>query len=423
MSEKMSFYRRWSSLLFVASLLVPVTMLQPYRNGPPIRSDGAGYHIWTRVLLDGELSFYRYQDVQGVLLADPLTGLCGNVYPPGLALLRFPVMAWLVQRGPGAPLFSAAEHWANLILAALALVAICYLGLHTCALLGIDGSASHRALLALVFGTGLFHYGTYDACFTHIYSALGASMLLWLGVRAVMLEEKRPHPLGLGLTGFFLLLIRNTNLILIGVLAVAYIGWRGRRNTAAIGASVRGLSGLFIGVAAAASVQLGLNAYYHGFPVLSSYGPQTFRWDRPMQWSVLFSYERGLFSYYPVVAVVLASAWAIPRTRIWAAWFSLLVLAYVVLYGFWWSWMLGGGFGHRGFVELMPLGMILFAGALTDMTIRQRKMVCLAALATTVITVQFMIAYWRGGLPCQGATAALYWACVCGRKSILWFLS
>jgi hypothetical protein len=409
MVDQMSFPRRWSSLLFVAAVLVPVTLFQPYRNGPPIRSDGEGYHVWTRLLLEGDLSFQRYEKVQGIFRMHPSGDRYANAYPPGLALLRFPVMAFLVQCGPNAPLFSAAEHWANLVLSALALVAVCWLCLRTCALLAIDVSASHCAVLALVFGTGLFHYATYDGCFTHIYSALGAALLMWLGVRAAVRGHDRPSQLATGLTGFFLLLIRNTNVILIGALAVAYVCWRKRQTGTRIAESLQGLAGLLAGTTTAAAVQLAINWYYLGQPVLSSYPGQLFQWQRPMQGPVLFSCERGLFSYYPVVAVALAAAWLIRRTRPAACWFSLLVLAYATLYGFWYSWMLGGGFGHRGFVELMPLALVLFAAALGDMTPRWRQAVGVAGLAATVVTVHFMVAYWRGGLPCQDVPATRYW--------------
>jgi hypothetical protein len=237
-----------------------------------------------------------------------------------------------------------------------------------------------------------------------------------------VLGQKRPHPLATGLVCFFLLLIRNTNAILIATLALAYVRWRIRRDGTSVGATLRGLIGPVVGGGIAVAVQLAINSYYKGGFTLVSYGEPHFVWDRPMQGPVLFSYERGLFTYYPVVAVVLAAAWLTRRTRGAAAWFTLLVLAYATLYGFWWSWMLGGGFGHRGFVELMPLAAVLFAAALRDMTPRWRTAACQVALVATVVTVQCMIAYWRNGLPFMGATAAAYWTCVCGRRSVLWFL-
>ena len=403
-------WQRWSSLVFLAVILIPVTLLQPYRNGPPIRSDGEAYHLWTRLLLEGDLSFARYKKVQAIdPPLDPLHGQYTNRYPPGLALLRFPVMLFLVQLGPGSPLISPAEHWANLVLGALALLAIGFLTLSTCKLLGIESSVSQRALLVLVFGTGLFHYATYDACFSHIYSALSVALLAWQGVRALVRGNEWPNRLLTALGCFFLVLIRNTNVILILVLALAYLGWQRRRSAAGRPFRIRGLAGAIAGTGLAAVLQLIINWYYNGKPVLSSYGAETFLWDQPRQWSVLFSYERGLFSYYPVLAVVLAAAWRVRRTRLAAAWFTGLVLAYATLYGFWWCWMLGGGFGHRGFVELMPLAALLFAAALREMTPQRRTVVYQAALVATIITLHFMLTYWQGSLPCMGTTGERYW--------------
>jgi hypothetical protein len=416
-------WQRWSSVALVAAVLVPVTLFQPYHNGPPIRSDGEAYHLWTRVLLEGDLSFERYKKVQAIdPPLEPLHGRYTNRYPPGLALLRLPVMAFLVQLGPAAPLISPAEHWANLILGALALVAVCVLVLRTCELLNIQVSIRHRAVLAIVFGTGLFHYATYDASFSHVYSALGVALLAWQGIGAVVRGRLWPNRPVTALTCFFLVLIRNTNVILIAMLALAYLGWhisptrkRGvpslarRANSLRMWQAFRGLAGVIVGTVAAAALQLAINWYYNGHPALSSYGSETFVWDRPMQWPVLFSYERGLFSYYPVLIVVLAAAWLVRPTRGAAGWFSALVLVYATLYGFWWCWMLGGGFGHRGFVELTPLAAILFAVALEQMSPRLRMLFYQGKLVAAVVTLMFMLEYWRGSLPCMGVTGDRYW--------------
>ena len=417
-----SWLGRWWSLVIVLAAVVFVTFFQPYYNGPPIRSDGEGYHIWTRAILEGDLSFRNYKTIAGVYLADPRRDVYQNKYPPGVALIRYPVMAFLVDRRPGSPLISPAEHWANLILSALALTVVCFLCLRTAWLLSLPPWPTHVALLALVFGTGLFHYGTYDACFSHIYSALGTSLLTWLGVRAIVQRRDHLPALATGTVCFLFLLIRNTNVILLAALTAAYFHGRKRHGALTPRGAVRDLAVVGGGAAAAVAVQLGYNAFAHGALVFSSYGSESFVWDRPMQLAVLVSYQRGLFSYYPVVAVALACAWAVRRTRGPAAWFSLAVLAYATLYGFWSGWDLGGGFGHRGFVELMPSGVVLFAAALGALSHRQRLAVAGCALVCALLTLQFMCAYWHGALSFYGATYEVYWALVCGRKSFLWFL-
>lgn len=414
--------RKWASLLVVVVIVVPVTLWPPYRNGPPIRSDGVGYHVWTRALLDGDLSFRRYADVSGVFPIDPAHSAYANQYPPGLALLRLPVMAPLVDRRPGAPAIGAAEHQACLVLSALALVGVCWLALRTCQLLGVDLAAAHAAVLALVFGAGLFHYGTYDACFTHVYSALGVALLLWLGVRAIAMGRDRLPWLPVAVTSFFLVAIRNTNGLALAALATAYITWRLRVDTAPDRGLLADLTALALGSGGATALQLAYNLYAQGRPTVSSYGAQPFLWDRPMLRSVLFSYERGLFSYYPVVAIALAAVWWARPTRPAAAWFTVLLLAYAALYGYWWSWTLGSGFGHRGFVELMPIGIVLFAAALARLPRPARAALGACALLCTAVTVRLMLAYWKGSLPMSGTTGPVYWAFACGKRSAIGFL-
>lgn len=177
---------RWLSCFLVFAALAPVTIDPPYRNGPAIRSDGLGYHAWTRALIERDVAFCSPElDAVGAISErDPDRDVCQNRYPFGLALLRLPVMAPLVDARPGAPFVSEAEHTASLYLSALALLVTCILAGATCRLLGIPPGSTHAALLAFVFGTGLFHYGTYDGSFTHVYSALGIAVMVWIGVRA-----------------------------------------------------------------------------------------------------------------------------------------------------------------------------------------------------------------------------------------------
>ncbi len=151
---------------------------------------------------------------------------------------------------------------------------------------------------------------------------------------------------------------------------------------------------------------------------MSSYDNERFYFDRPMQFSVLFSYERGLFTYYPVVAVVLLCAFAVPGTRRAAAWFAALIALYATIYGFWLSWMLGAGFGHRGFVELMPIGVVLFAVALTELKGRSRRVASAFAFGSALVTVQLMAGYWGGSFPYEGAIPEIYWSHVLGPRSL-----
>ncbi len=90
------------TLAALAVVLGWVTLTRPYDNGPPIRSDGLGYHLWTYALLRGDLNFacYReaYADADCFVPGDPARGFWHNKYAPGVALVRLPVMAFLADR-------------------------------------------------------------------------------------------------------------------------------------------------------------------------------------------------------------------------------------------------------------------------------------------------------------------------------------
>ena len=203
LSRRLRFARKWAFLLLLTAILIPVTIFPPY--SPAIRSDGVGYHMWTRAILERDLSFCKWSEAPGMLLSshDVGRGVCRNIYPPGLALLRFPIMAPLVDLRPGAPLISPAEHLASQILGAVALVLVCWSVMASSYLLGVPIWAANVAVLAFTFGTGLFHYGTCDSCFTHIYSALGLSLLVWLWLRSRTKQQPAPW-WAFGLICFFL---------------------------------------------------------------------------------------------------------------------------------------------------------------------------------------------------------------------------
>jgi hypothetical protein len=390
--------------------LIAATVLQPYRNKPPIRSDGVGYHIWTHALLGLDLRFCQLAERAGaagaISVRNPVSGVCQNKYPPGVALLRLPFMAPFalgqLEADPGQPLITRWEHRMSLALGAAALLLTALFCFWTLRRLAVSPGTAQWALFFAVLGTGLFHYGTYDSSFSHVYSAFLLAMLLWLLLGRTDRTHGWAARAALAVGALLLVLVRNTNVLLVGLAAVA-------------GASARGwgwpsLPPLAAGTAAGVAIQLGYNALATGTLALSSYGAERFVWDRPMWASVLLSYERGLFTYYPVVAVALAAGLIVRETRRAALLLGALVVAVALLYGFWDSWYLGGGFGHRGFVELVPAVALLLGVALDRMSPRARRTTIVACLVATCATAQLMWGYWRRTLPFEHADGPLYWA-------------
>ena len=67
-------------------------------------------------------------------------------------------------------------------------------------------------LLALTFGTNLFHYLTFDAVYSHAFSFAAVAFVLWSSVRLVE-QPTRARALLLGLGIGLVATIRPTNLV------------------------------------------------------------------------------------------------------------------------------------------------------------------------------------------------------------------
>ena len=404
-------------MILLLPILMLVTLWPPYLNGPPIRSDGAGYHLWIRALLAKDLTLCKWREAN-VLISEPnpQTGVCQNPYQPGVALLQFPLMAPFVDLRPGAPVISPAEHRMCLVCGAIALLLVCWCLLSSIRKFQVSSSVANLAVVSFVFGTGLFHYATYDASFSHIYSAAGYALLCWLGVRGYLDEEKMSS-VAVAVTCFFLVYIRSTNAVVICTLAA---GWllvdSNRRNRDAVASAIRPVIAGFLGSMFAVALILAYNYYATHHIQLNGYR-EPFLFGRPMQGSVLFSYERGLFTYYPVMGLALVVGALRRCTRLATFTISAIIGVLTTIYGFWISWFLGGGMGHRGFVEIAPFTAVLFAVSAGRLPSMARRFACIAAVVLAIPTSEVMWGYWQGSFPFGGATRETYVSHVFGKYS------
>lgn len=399
-------------LMILALMLCRITAGGAYRNGPEIRSDGVGYHAWTRAIVERDFTFCAWRAHGTPLFSyeDPVRGICQNKYPPGLALLRLPVMAFLVDTSPGAPLISQAEQRAAGIIGAVALWCVAALCAWMLALLNVPAGRANAIVAITLFGTGIFHYGTYDGSFTHVYSALCCALLSALFVREQTRGQPMPHSAAF-FCAFFLISLRTTNVFLLAALCVAQLV--ARRGALTRGLIVRGAITV-AGAALALSLQVAYNYYVHHAFMINSYGSESFLFDRPMQREVLLSYERGLLTYQPVFGLALLCGFAIAGARGWASLLLATIAAYVTLYGFWHSWQLGGGMGHRGFVELAPLVAVTLGLAWRPLNPGWLTGLAAIGVLCTMVTLTVMIGYWNSTFPFGGATSHVYWSHVLG---------
>ena len=406
------------ALFPILLMAIWVTVHPPYTQSPPIRSDGLGYYAWTEAILQGNLDFCQWSgqlDPVGAISARSADhpARCENKYPPGLALLRLPVMgpvAAIAESGDAGRLtISRAEESLSLWLGIAALLTTVLLLYATLRRLGVRGLLADWILIVVCFGTGLFHYATFDSSFTHIYSAALFAGVLLVGVKAAQDRRSPSRWLLFGLS-LFIALIREPDIPSLLVLVGAFVVWRGRGLQA--GERRRAAAGIIVPVTlalmAVGAFQLLYNHWSTGTWTLSSYGQQGFSVGQLKEPDVLFSPTHGLFLWYPVLAVLLIAALAQKRTRIW----GLVALGtgapLTVIYGSWASWSLGGAFGMRGFVDIVPVIAVAGAVGLASLRTRSRRPLLYLTAACTLVTMQLMIGYWNGSLAYDHTTGQQY---------------
>lgn len=388
---------RWCSVWMIALAAAGVTAYKPYDNGPPIRSDGAGYHIWTYAFLKEDVTFSWYEGIPADVALnqpDPSAWRFASKYPPGVALIRFPVMAFLADPHRNGLPYSKDEHWACLICAALALVATAALGLATCYRLGVGPVWANVSVLLMTFGTGLFHYGTYDASFSHVYSALLIATLIWLAARAI--DRGRPLPiLPVVVLSAGLFLVRTTNILLVGFFCLGCLVWSWRHPNRSPGLRMRALAATSVGIAIAIGITLTLNYTMFGKLTFNTYPTEKFNWNDGMMLHVLSAERHGVFRIYPILGVAVIAGLLTRRSRLMTGGLVFAIATYTVLYGHWWEWKLGNGFGHRGFVDLVPFAIPVFAVTLAALPRWFSPVIVLAGCAAVAYALVQMWQYWH----------------------------
>jgi hypothetical protein len=394
-----------------------------YVRGEPIRADAVGYYIYLpAALLDRDLSLVRTIDRSFDGRAENVSNDLRRVdhgylgpHQIGEAIMLVPFFAvgHLIAVASG----ERRDGFSRPYQASAAAGGLLY-GVLGLALLGsflrrwFDRAIVAATLLALTFGTNLFHYLTYDAVYSHAFSFAAVAFVLWSTIRlAERPTAQRALTLGLGIG--LAATIRPTNLVVALFPLLVYVrSWSDAKGRVRrLVAHPRLLVACACGFLTPVMLQL---LYWHhltGHFVTNAYGSDPrLELAHPHLLAVAFSVRKGLLFWTPLVALGVAG---LPLLRSRAP--ALLIATPVVLaVNFWlmasWSeWWYGGSFGQRAFVDTLPLLGIgiaaLFAWARAG---RAFLPVTLVAVVMTGLALHGMLAYWRGDVPFDGTTWRIY---------------
>jgi hypothetical protein len=393
------------------------------RADPPIRSDGYSYYVYLP-------SWFIYGEAG---LSSVARDCCGGEFPAFTAIIRWPgTNRWVNAHPIGVALFQTpfflAAHgltkWSNISpdgftiyyqhaagLSGLAWAVAGLFVLRTWLRRHFDEGVTTATLATLLLGTGLYHYATYDSSYSHVYSFFLFSALLYL--TETWWEDRRPArsktPVLLGLVAGLIVLTRHTNALFLLIFPLY-----GVRDVDSLRRALRAFVDRWRELAIIASIgalvilpQLLLYVRATGRFLVSSYGDLGFNFASPHFWGVLFSVQKGLFFWSPLLLLAVGG-WMLGHraTRPFLTGALVVMLADVYLIASWWDWQFGSSYGHRGFIDTLPLFALGLASLFEWSAARpgRRTIVGGVVAAAVFLSVFQMLQYWNGVMPMADLT-------------------
>jgi hypothetical protein len=223
--------------------------------------------------------------------------------------------------------------------------------------------------MALAFCTPLLIYAHHDASFSHIYSLTVNLAILYLFTLFLTKGNNKYLYFSAAFIGLAVI-IRPTNILILLSLPVIYhllplylkkvkLSWRI--------ISVKLLVISLIAFIIPLTYQLGIWYVQTGKWFVYAYGQEGFNFNNPQLYKFLFSYQKGIFVYTPVLfAMVVTSVLFLIFSKqfkaIIAFLFAFLCITYIL--SSWHAWTYGASYGSRAFIEFIPL-ILLFVPVLT----------------------------------------------------------
>lgn len=257
-------------------------------------------------------------------------------------------------------------------------------------------------LVALVFGTNLFNYATYENIFSHVYSFFLITLLLYLvpkWLKSMNLKQSILIGLNIGL----ILLVRQINVIF--ALLVILFGVNSFEDVSKrVGLLLKNwrMTLLIGGIAFIILIPQFLYwKFATGSWIAYSYGEEGFLFLQPKLINVLFGSSKGLFFWSPILLFSIIGVFNLKRgARKYFLTILVILVLQVYIVSSWWNWEFGWSFGHRAFTDSLGLFAIGLAGFYASIKKYWVKVV-IAALSMILILLSIfqMVQYWLRILP------------------------
>jgi len=311
-------------------------------------------------------------------------------YPLGEAILLSPFFLLthvisLVFDLPEEGGFSPAYHWM------IDVAAVIYLVLGLMLLKKVlqryfSSAIQYLTLFFLYAGTNLYYYTVNDGSMSHVYSFFLFALFL---VALIRFLESGNHPwyLLMVFAGSLAVVTRPTNILLFSL----FFLWDITSMKAFFGRLKTFFKPLYLGTFIIVLFlvllpQLLYWHYLHGSYIMYTYGDEGFtNWKNPYLLEVWFSPLNGLFTYVPMVLLMLAGSLLMILRREFNGWVTFgffLVVSY--LSAAWQTWYFGCSFGQRPFVEYFAI-LVVPLGFVINLAMQQRYFLAKGVMVTLLL--------------------------------------
>jgi len=267
-------------------------------------------------------------------------------------------------------------------------------------------------LLAVIFGTNLYHYGTLGSLFSHSFSFFLCSALIYLIPLWFENPKLKKNTIILGILAGFILLVRLPNiLILLFVLFYKVNSSEDLRKRILF--FIKNYKSLILIITLIFIIflpqiitwKLTYNQWF-----VYSYGEARFHFNQLYISNVLFSLRRGLLFWSPILCFSIIGFWFMREKKCDYFTPSLLFISLITFINASFDrWWFGSSFGHRGFTEFLPvfaLALAIFYSSLKNKNIKVT--VSILSVLFVIYSMLQMILWWKGWIPHDLVTLLSY---------------
>jgi hypothetical protein len=419
-------------LILILGLIAYHQVYTVYRFDTPVHGDGEGYYAYIPAyLLHGDPSF-------STLIRDhiiPMYASLGHQPPSQFGLTLQATGNWLDRYGIGVAVlllpFFAIGHLIAVVggstpdgyslpetfaagTAAIVYTTAGLLILRPVLRRWFPGWAIAVTLVAIVFGTSLFDFTTWDSVTSHAFSFFAVSLALLLALRWYD-RSTMWRAAAVGVVAGLVIDLRLTDIVLLAALPLLGVGSR-----AALRDRVRLFSERWTHLLAVLACMVvvfipqSITWYIAtGHWLVNSYSGESFDFLHPRLIESLFWFNpHGLLPYAPVLVLAfigLGVAWARRRDIALPVTVAFVPLWYTI--ASWYDWSYAASFGHRGFIDILPLLALPMAYLLSLMRTRVLRLAAICGVGIlTAVTCALMLAYWQYKISGGGIDAGGYFA-------------